>query len=162
MAGFGDAPGVVKVAFVCIFLGFVLNIVGFALPYWTSSFLGHQGLWQYCFGDGIGDNCYKHNILSDWFESVRTFEAIGFIASIVTVLFVILYVCVSKTSGSKIVAILSSLLSIGTAGVVLLGIFIYLGKMDLDYISWALGLSVAGGILFGLSGILLIISICSK
>lgn len=53
-------------------------------------------------------------LVPDWFESTRVFEAIGLIAAIVGLLFLVLYTCVSKTSGNKIVAFLTAILTLGT------------------------------------------------
>uniref|UniRef100_A0A8W8NF26 Uncharacterized protein n=1 Tax=Magallana gigas TaxID=29159 RepID=A0A8W8NF26_MAGGI len=100
--------------------------------------------------------------IPDWFESTRVFEAIGLIAAIVGLLFLVLYTCVSKTSGNKIVAFLTAILTLGTGGVIMLGVIIYGSKVDTDYLQWAFALTTASGCLYVISGILLFVSMCSK
>lgn len=131
-------------------------------------------------------------LVPDWFESTRVFEAIGLIAAIVGLLFLVLYTCVSKTSGNKIVAFLTAILTLGTGkafnwcirlishimikfcfflspyfffitgGVIMLGVIIYGSKVDTDYLQWAFALTTASGCLYVISGILLFVSMCSK
>lgn len=130
-------------------------------------------------------------LVPDWFESTRVFEAIGLIAAIVGLLFLVLYTCVSKTSGNKIVAFLTAILTLGTGktfnwcirlishimivlfflialfffitgGVIMLGVIIYGSKVDTDYLQWAFALTAASGCLYVISGILLFVSMCSK
>lgn len=128
-------------------------------------------------------------LVSDWFESTRVFEAIGLIAAIVGLLFLVLYTCVSKTSGNKIVAFLTAILTLGTGtafkrcirlinhmmikffltalyfitgGVIMLGVIIYGSKVDTDYLQWAFALAAASGCLYVISGVLLFVSMCSK
>ena len=47
--------------------------------------------------------------ISGWFEATQAFETLGFIAGIVSLVLIILYVFVPATSGKKIVSILSML-----------------------------------------------------
>lgn len=172
MAGLGNAPVATKVATVFIIIAFVVFLVGFGAPYWRKYPLGgHSGLWQSC-GLFLGlDGCSyytdldelgKDTYLSDWFESTRVFEAIGLIAAIVGLLFLVLYTCVSKTSGNKIVAFLTATLTLGTGGVIMLGVIIYGSKVDTDYLQWAFALAAASGCLYVISGVLLFVSMCSK
>nr|XP_022325837.1 uncharacterized protein LOC111125879 [Crassostrea virginica] len=121
MAGLGNAPAATKVATIFIGIGFIVFVVGFGAPYWRKFGIGgNAGLWQSCgafFGlDGCSyftdlDEVGKNTYLPDWFESVRVFEAIGLVAAIVGLLFLALYTCVSKTSGNKVVAFLTAILT---------------------------------------------------
>ncbi|XP_048728210.1 uncharacterized protein LOC125646103 [Ostrea edulis] len=172
MAGFGNAPAATKVATLLIGVGFLLFVVGFGAPYWEKFlFGGHGGLWQRCgIVLGLGECTYytdldqvgKDTYLPDWFESVRVFEAIGLVAALVGLLFLVLYTCVSKTAGNKIVALLTAILTLGTGGVILLGVIIFGSNKDIDFLDWAFALVTVGGCLYVISGILLFVSMCSK
>ncbi|XP_061183274.1 uncharacterized protein LOC133191542 [Saccostrea echinata] len=171
MAG-GNAPAASKVASVFIGLGFLLFVVGFGAPYWEKFVLGgNGGLWQRC-GAFLGldgckyytdlDDVGKDTYLPDWFESVRVFEAIGLVAALVGLVFLVLYVCVSKTSGNKIVALLTAIVTLGTGGVILLGVIIFGSNKDTDYLDWAFALAAVGGCFYVIAGVLLFVSMCSK
>ncbi|XP_070184536.1 uncharacterized protein [Littorina saxatilis] len=60
-----------------VYVGFVLFMVGFSLPYWfyASPSEGSQGLWQYCNG-----MCRELQVEQDWFELVRALLCITLIA----------------------------------------------------------------------------------
>lgn len=172
MAGLGNAPAATKVATIFIIIAFIVFLVGFGAPYWRTYFTGgNSGLWQRC-GIVLGldgcsyytdlDEVAKDTYLPDWFESTRVFEAIGLVAAIVGLVFLVLYTCVSKTSGNKIVAFLTAILTLGTGGVIMLGVIIYGSKVDTDDLSWAFALATASGCLYVISGILLFVSMCSK
>ncbi|KAK3087285.1 hypothetical protein FSP39_004133, partial [Pinctada imbricata] len=96
------------------------------------------------------------------FAAVRTFEAIGFLATLGAIFFLILYTCVPKTSGSKIVAILTTLALFGACGCIMIGVIIYGSNNNTDYLSWAFALSCVGGILFGVAGLLTVVSMCAR
>ncbi|XP_062583352.1 uncharacterized protein LOC134261640 [Saccostrea cucullata] len=171
MAG-GNAPAASKVASVFIGLGFLLFVVGFGAPYWEEFILGgHGGLWQRC-GAFLGldgckyytdlDDVGKDTFLPDWFESVRVFEAIGLVAALVGLVFLLLYVCVSKTAGNKIVALLTAIITLGTGGVILLGVIIFGSNKDTDNLDWAFALAAVGGCFYVIAGVLLFVSMCSK
>ena len=52
-------------------------------------------------------------LVADWFHATRAFEVIGILLSLAAVIFLVLYTCVPKTSGSKIVAILTAITLFG-------------------------------------------------
>ncbi|XP_062600043.1 uncharacterized protein LOC134261639 [Saccostrea cucullata] len=171
MAGFGEVPSATKVASVFIGLGFLLFVVGFGVPYWEKfTFGGYGGLWKICskvlgiegckYYTDLGD-VGKNTYLPDWFESVRVFESVGLVAAIISLVFLVLYTCISKTAGNKIVALLTAIITLGAGAVILLGVIIFGSKKDMDYLDWAFGLAVVGGCFYVISGVLLFVSMCS-
>ena len=65
---------------------------------------------------------YIHNYFSvdNWFQAVRTFECFGVIGSIAVIVFVALYICVGRCSGSKCIAILNVILCLATGKVIVI------------------------------------------
>ncbi|XP_033727212.1 uncharacterized protein LOC117316641 [Pecten maximus] len=160
MGGVGESPKSL-VALLMIAVGFVLNTIGFAAPYWVTVSLGSRfGLWMYC---DFLDNCHQWDsdgITFAKFDQVRAFEGLGFVGTLVVLFFTVLYICVPKVAGNKILGILDVLVCFASAGAILIGVVIF-GTEHSD-LGWAFGLSTAGGVLFGLAGVLLILTLCRK
>ncbi|XP_021377531.1 uncharacterized protein LOC110465780 isoform X2 [Mizuhopecten yessoensis] len=160
MGGVAESPTNL-VALLMIAVGFVLNTIGFAAPYWVTSPLGSRfGLWMYC---DFLDNCYQWDsdgITFAKFEQIRAFEGLGFVGTLAVLLFTVLYLCVPKVSGNKILGILDVLVCFASAGAILIGVIIF--GSEQSNLGWAFGLSTAGGILFGLAGVLIILAMCRK
>jgi hypothetical protein len=55
------------------------------------------------------NKCVPFSYISGWFEATQAFETLGFIAAIVALVLIVLYVFVPQTSGKKIVFILAML-----------------------------------------------------
>lgn len=149
--GFNEASLLLKVGLVLMGLGLLLDLIGFVSDYWSAADTvygtAHNGLW---------DVAYPPS----WFEAVQAFETIGFIAAIASLVLVILYIFVPATAGKKIVFILSMLACFAAAGCIILGIIIYGAKMD--NLSWSFVLCTIAGIIFGISGILLIVDMLKR
>ncbi|XP_060555712.1 uncharacterized protein LOC132716451 isoform X1 [Ruditapes philippinarum] len=173
---FATASTLIKVVLVLAMIGFVLDVIGFATPYWMS-YSGYDvhrrhvsvngGLWRSCH-EGYSyisrrssyyDQCYKA-AGPGWFEATQAFETLGFIAAIVALVLIVLYVFVPQTSGKKIVFILAMLACFAAAGCIILGIIIYGSKMD--NLSWSFALCCIAGIIFGISGILLVVDMLKR
>ncbi|XP_069105582.1 uncharacterized protein [Argopecten irradians] len=160
MAGVSESPKSL-VALLMIAVGFVLNTIGFAAPYWVSSALGSRyGLWMYC---DFLNNCHQwdsNGITFAKFDQVRAFEGLGFVGTLVVLFFTVLYICVPKVAGNKILGILDVLVCLASSGAILIGVVIF-GTEHND-LGWAFALSTTGGALFALAGILLIFAMCRK
>lgn len=124
MAGFRSSTLFTKIALILTIVAFVVYLIGFATPYWTSftSILNrHNGLWQLC----IGDNCGSINASNDsTFQAAQAFAVLGFIASLASLVLVILYIFVEQTS-TRLVFIITMIASFAAAGLILLAIIIY-------------------------------------
>lgn len=61
-------------------------------------------------------------LVSGWFEATQAFETLGFIAAIVALVLVILYIFVPQTSGKRIVFILGMVACFAAGNLVLANI----------------------------------------
>ncbi|XP_045181189.2 uncharacterized protein LOC123540326 isoform X3 [Mercenaria mercenaria] len=171
----GSAPTLLKVVLVLALIGFVLDLIGFATAYWRSwegrDIYGHyaegnEGLWRSCWsgrhrgGRGTYETCGK-TIGPSWFEATQAFETLGFIAAIVALVLIVLYIFVPQTSGKRIVFILGMVACFAAAGCIILGIIIYGSKVETN-LSWSFALCTIAGIIFGVSGILLIVDMLKR
>ncbi|XP_060555711.1 uncharacterized protein LOC132716450 [Ruditapes philippinarum] len=168
---FAAASTLIKIALVLAMIGFLLAVIGFATPYWMS-YSGYDvhrrhvsvnsGLWRSCH-EGYSyysrrstyiEQCYKA-VGPGWFDATKTFVIFGLIAALAALVLFILYVFVPKTSDNKTVFILAMVACFAAAGCIILGIIIYGSKMD--NLSWSFALCCIAGIIFGISGILLVV-----
>lgn len=159
-----------KICFGLMFIGLLFYMIGFWSPYWSTKDvfppLGRlmvevRGLWQMCQFTHLFNKCFPGaDTPGSWFEAVQAFEVIGFIAAIVALILIILYIFVPATAGKKIVFILTLLATFAAAGCILLGIIIYGAKMD--HLSWSFVLCTIAGIVFAISGILLLVDMCKR
>lgn len=161
------AQNLSKVIIVVFTLGMVLFVTGFATDYWSDDDVTHRGLWRrctlgVCTEGGFTDvfNVFKDDNLS-WFEATQAFETLGFIAAVAALVLIVLYIFVPATSGKRIVFILCMLACFAAAGCIILGIIIYGAKVK-DNLSWSYALCTIAGIIFGVSGILLIVDMLQK
>ncbi|KAK3087051.1 hypothetical protein FSP39_001003 [Pinctada imbricata] len=166
--GFGDISLLVKISFIAIIVGFIVNLIGFASPYWTSYSIVagryHAGLWQACV-----NGCSDHNNVAvfitlylnktsyfvplDWLAAARAFGVIGFLASVAALVLVVLYIFLSKAS-NKLVYIATFCSCFVTAGCVLLSVLIFAAfTTNLD---WAWAFCVVALITFNVCGVLLV------
>ncbi|XP_060555718.1 uncharacterized protein LOC132716451 isoform X7 [Ruditapes philippinarum] len=148
--GFNEKPVLIKVTFILSIVGLLLDLIGFVTEYWSKYGYSHSGLWSYS----------GYTNLPSWFEATQAFETLGFIAAIVALVLIVLYVFVPQTSGKKIVFILAMLACFAAAGCIILGIIIYGSKMD--NLSWSFALCCIAGIIFGISGILLVVDMLKR
>ncbi|KAH3752762.1 uncharacterized protein LOC127848086 isoform X3 [Dreissena polymorpha] len=144
-----------KLSLLTIPLGAIVQGVGFTTEYWTKQDLGafgtlHGGLWTGGIKNAPG-----------WLKATQAFEVLGFIAAVVALILIILYIFVPATSGKRIVFILSILACFAAAGCILLGIIIY-GSEVKHNLSWSFALCCIAGIIFAISGLLLVVDMCKR
>ncbi|CAC5373819.1 unnamed protein product [Mytilus coruscus] len=159
--GLGDAALAIKLALIFVIVGFLLHIIGFGAPYWSSGIFGSVGLWQSC--SKITDSCSSIDTdiklgVGDWFTATRTFECFGLIGSIACLVFIGIFICVGRCSGSKCIAVFNVILLLGTGACILIAIIIYASESN--NLAWAFGLATTGGVCFALAGIFMIVSMC--
>ncbi|KAK3592224.1 hypothetical protein CHS0354_020513 [Potamilus streckersoni] len=151
---------------ILFFAALVLFAIGFSTAYWQKFEIGllnvHWGLWRSCVGDICKDNSLP-DASSDisWFEATQAFETLGFIAALAALVLIVLYIFVPQTSGKRIICILSMLACFAAAGCIMLGIIIYGSKVERN-LSWSFALCCIAGIIFGVSGVLLLIDMVKK
>ncbi|XP_046567795.1 uncharacterized protein LOC124276177 [Haliotis rubra] len=69
----------VKLALLCCAVGFVIQVIAFASPYWFTGYNIHGGLWLVC---GAGTCVAAPDGLPSVFHWVQALEAIAFIFSV--------------------------------------------------------------------------------
>lgn len=139
----------------------------------------HMGLWKYCHdfyswarnrqsakvhvqscGNLLGT---AETRLNDELRATQFFETAGFLAILPAILLLVLSVFIDSCKERRILPILSAVFALLSAGCIIIGAIIF-GATDLfkDYLSWAFALSIVGGVLFGVSGVLIIIGAILK
>ncbi|KAK3582715.1 hypothetical protein CHS0354_039751 [Potamilus streckersoni] len=58
---FVDFPLVVQIGSIALLLAFILDLIGFAAPYWNVDEATFSGLWQMCTSDGNDTYCGYHD-----------------------------------------------------------------------------------------------------
>ncbi|XP_052236337.1 uncharacterized protein LOC127848086 isoform X1 [Dreissena polymorpha] len=165
------STGVGKLAALAALASFVLHVVGFSTTHWYDNDFTHTGLWQTCrrlLGTTVCSEVDLSDIIKEfleddmsWLKATQAFEVLGFIAAVVALILIILYIFVPATSGKRIVFILSILACFAAAGCILLGIIIY-GSEVKHNLSWSFALCCIAGIIFAISGLLLVVDMCKR
>ncbi|XP_045181191.2 uncharacterized protein LOC123540326 isoform X5 [Mercenaria mercenaria] len=158
-----DKPLLLKVGFAIVLIDVIVLCAGLFTPFWSRTDQigpGHEGLWAGCYKSECW-NIYDFAPLPSWFEATQAFETLGFIAAIVALVLIVLYIFVPQTSGKRIVFILGMVACFAAAGCIILGIIIYGSKVETN-LSWSFALCTIAGIIFGVSGILLIVDMLKR
>ena len=114
-----------------------------------------EGLWMGCYKSDCKP-IFEYGPMPGWFIATLVIECLGAVAAIATLGLVVIYLFLA--GGKSVVRILAILGSFVAAGIILLGIIIY-GATVKDNLSWSYALTIIGGIFYGLTGVLLIVSI---
>ncbi|KAK3582731.1 hypothetical protein CHS0354_039775 [Potamilus streckersoni] len=99
--GFGDTSLLCKIVLVLLIFCFIIDLIGFAIPYWYSVDLtisgvnvkSFGGLWDLCAENGNIKTCASltNNGLADWFRAVRAFSILSWLFFLAALVFVIVY-----------------------------------------------------------------------
>ncbi|XP_033727704.1 uncharacterized protein LOC117317029 [Pecten maximus] len=158
MAGFKEAPVLVKVFFLFLTAGFWLHLIGFATSYWSHSEFVTVGLWKACYR---GYECTKTTYTTSYFEATQAFESLALVAGFIGLLLLAFYIFINQSS-SNISLFIASLVAVAFAACCgILGVIIYGCKTSLP-LSWSYALAVIGGIFYGISSILMAVYLLQK
>ncbi|XP_060063800.1 uncharacterized protein LOC132544244 [Ylistrum balloti] len=158
MAGLKAAPILVKVFFLCLTAGFWFHLIGFATSYWSHSKFVTVGLWKACYR---GYECTKTTYTTSYFEATQAFESLALVAGFIGLLLLIFYIFINQ-SPYNISLYIASLVGVAFAACcAILGVIIYGCKTSLP-LSWSYALAVVGGILYGISAILMAVHLLQK
>ncbi|XP_063423217.1 uncharacterized protein LOC134707424 [Mytilus trossulus] len=97
-------PMLTFVGFILTIVALVIDLIGFAAPYWWYVSVGnaktYAGLWKYCGGySGASTSCVDYVDLENiesWRKAVQAMETIGFLCLIAALVVVILKLFVLK------------------------------------------------------------------
>ncbi|XP_060066731.1 uncharacterized protein LOC132547015 [Ylistrum balloti] len=170
--GFSESSVLLKIALVVLPLALILHIVGLATPHWSSHSVTEQGitigavvgLWKGCLSENGASQCTSYDDVPGWLNGCRAFGIIGVLAvAAAAILEALCTIALSKDT-HKIAFILSTITAFVGAGSIILCAIIWAAKAsDLSStgdLAWSFGLSIAGGVLAGLGGLLVSINLC--
>lgn len=137
-----------KVALGLLIGAAVCQLLGFACPYWVSWTGYNYGLWQ-----GCGTRCaeiYGGGSMG----AVRAFETIAFILLVIILILLLIHICASPNLQ---LVLASAICAFVAAGLIVLGILIFVIDKASSNLSWAFVLCIIAAILALIGGILLIV-----
>lgn len=137
-----------KVALGLLIGAAVCQLLGFACPYWVSWSGFHYGLWQSC-----TTRCYD-TYGGGAMGAVRAFETIAFILLVIILILLLVHICASPNLQLVLV---SAICAFVAAGLIILGILIFVIDQNRSHLSWAFVLCIIAAILAVIGGILLIV-----
>ncbi|KAK3582726.1 hypothetical protein CHS0354_039767 [Potamilus streckersoni] len=163
--GFGDTTLLCKIVFGLLITCFVIDLIGFAIPYWhsTDSVFGLKnfgGLWDDCHyldGDKKCENI-KENVLPEsflsWFRAVRAFSILSWLFFLAALVIVIIFMFFM--SAKKPLYLVAVCLSFAGAFCALIAFAVYAGESFSSYTHYhiAFALTVVSFVLGLLAGIL--------
>ncbi|KAK3582717.1 hypothetical protein CHS0354_039754 [Potamilus streckersoni] len=132
----GGTSAFKKLVIVLLVFCFILDLVGFVIPYWyytESTLLGitvksYGGLWTVCSEVSLLLTCgdYVSSTLVDWFRAVRAFSALGFLLFLASLVVVIAHTC--SKSKKKLIYLVGVCLTFVGAICAMISFAIYAGN----------------------------------
>ncbi|CAC5401949.1 unnamed protein product [Mytilus coruscus] len=99
MGIFGDAKPITIAGFIVAIVSFVLQLIGFATPYWMYAYTGgvavHYGLWQICLPTCVKYDCGLPGCASA-FKGTQALETLAFMILLAAVVLVAIQLFVMK------------------------------------------------------------------
>ncbi|XP_069134021.1 uncharacterized protein [Argopecten irradians] len=176
--GFSEASVLLKVALFILPLALILQIVGLATPNWSSvsgsrsgiTVTANVGLWKACSSiSNTGSECVTYPDVLDWMKSSRAFAIIGMLGVAAAAILEALCTIVLNKASHKMAYILATVTAfIGAAAIILSVIIWGVNNDELGTtadgspydLSWSLFISIVGGVLSGIGGVLVTIDLC--
>ncbi|KAK7092011.1 uncharacterized protein [Littorina saxatilis] len=169
-----DPSTAIKIAFVVFGLGFLFFLFGFSSPYWhLMEWVDHghprttyYGLWKHCqeqarYRSLPYDFCFSlisGDYARDYIRAAQFFETVGFLTALVSLIILLLSICIGSCQNRRILPILSAITAFAAAGCIILGCIIFGAKdEEKNNLSWAFALTLVGGILFAIVGVIVLV-----
>ncbi|CAG5126861.1 unnamed protein product [Candidula unifasciata] len=154
-----------KIASFSVLIGLILFVIGFATPAWRV--YGSQetrGLWQFhtCI---FGCRTVSYGQVNDFHRAIQAMECIGLIGYVLSAVCVLLYLCADSFRRRNC---LQATTALTFAGIIFasIGYALFGATSDGDNrngygsdMGWSMGVSLAGTILYGVAGIMLILQL---
>ncbi|XP_067664596.1 uncharacterized protein [Haliotis asinina] len=157
MADFSSVSIWIKVCMILIPLGGLCHLIGFASPYWISTYRTNMGIWKSCV-NSICIDWLDSSFVPDWLRATQFFETIGLIAIGIAAAILFLSLVLQSLRNKKIVTILNALTCFVACGTIIVGAIIYASRgYNRSYLSWAFALCIVGAILEGVAGVLILV-----
>ncbi|XP_041372873.1 uncharacterized protein LOC121386140 [Gigantopelta aegis] len=156
-----------RIGNVFLIIGKLLHVIGMFTPYWLTTTLSHEGLWQLCFDTPFGSQCIsilkadvevcvfdveihliaRPDYFTRWFRVVQAMSCLGLIMAIAAVTFNVVYI---RRQGRQMLMV-AGICSICAGVLVLMGVAIFGGKSG-SYLGWSFYLEAVGGCLLCIAG----------
>ncbi|OWF56761.1 uncharacterized protein LOC110459277 [Mizuhopecten yessoensis] len=173
--GFSDSSALLKIALILLPLALILHIVGIATPNWSSysassgavSTSLSYGLWKLCVEVNGVSECANYPNVQDWVKACQAFGIIGVLAVAGAAILEVLCTIVLSKATHKVAFIAAAITAFVGAASIILSAIIWsakvteFGNTELD-LSWSFGLSITGGVLAGIGGILVALDLCQN
>ncbi|CAC5397712.1 unnamed protein product [Mytilus coruscus] len=156
-----EVAGVPLFSFISLILtvvAFIIDIVGFATPYWyyrkiaaLNDVTYKAGLWKICTPD-----CINYENSKSWQEAVQAMEVLGFICLLAALVVLILKLFVMKDKQMLKWVVVGSL--VGAAIFILIGVCIYGGEAEKElkeHIHFAFAFVIIAAIMAIIAAVLL-------
>lgn len=131
-------PMLTFVGFILTIVALVVDLIGFAAPYWwyieTGNTKTYGGIWKLCGDTGVSTSCADYvdiKNLPSWLEAVQAMETIGFLCLIAALVVVILKLFVLKDKPILKWVAVGCLAA--AAAFILIGVCIYGGEAQESY-----------------------------
>lgn len=166
--GFNTSSIWIKVALICLLLGTLLFVIGFATNVWMTTDgyrYANYGLWRVESCDRVSCSSFKitHDWLrlhgmDDWYHATQAFECMGLIAVCIALLICLLFVFVDTMR--KRTPLLATIFFCFAAVLCMVIGFLIIGiKMEYYSIGWSMGLAIAGCALTFVAGVMCVIDL---
>ncbi|KAK7103513.1 uncharacterized protein [Littorina saxatilis] len=161
-----------KIALVCLSLGVLLFVIGFATESWVVVDSGHHrgyvvfGLWKTkdCRTSyACSTHKYDNRYLQDYHKATQAMECLGLIGMLLAFLLLLLYVFVDSCRRRE--ALLATIFFLFGAVVCMVIGFIVFATHYENYssdIGWSMGVAIAGCILTFIAGVMCVLQILAK
>ncbi|XP_067682587.1 uncharacterized protein [Haliotis asinina] len=159
----GTASAFVKVSAFLLLFAFILVLLGFAMPMWSTRDDQIEGLWDRC----TGSECVS--VSSDplggqgWFVFVQVDVTIGLILTMLDVILTFIMMYDAVCSGQKAIRIAAVILAFASAGFLLVGCLVYgiRGRLHFTifYLGFSWGITLTPVFVLVVAGILLAVDI---
>ncbi|XP_067682557.1 uncharacterized protein [Haliotis asinina] len=155
----GKASALVKAAAFLLLFAFILIILGFGTPLWSSRDGQSEGLWQIC----TGNECdpVSSDPLADetWFIIAQVCVAVGLITTLIDVILTFVIMLHAKSTGKKAIRVAAIVFAFIPAGFLLVGCLIYAVRgnsyFTVFYLGFSWGITLIAVFVLVVAGILL-------
>ncbi|KAK3611752.1 hypothetical protein CHS0354_014098 [Potamilus streckersoni] len=156
--GFRDTSILCKIVLILLSLCFCFDLIGFAIPYWSSVdayvMKTNVGLWDQCIETSGAKECAKisESTVEDWFRAVRAFSTLSWVFFLVALVLVIIFVFFKSDKKELYVAAIC--LSFVGAFCAMIAFAVFAGEMKLEEYNAGFAFTIVAFILELIAGVL--------
>ncbi|KAK3790259.1 hypothetical protein RRG08_034822 [Elysia crispata] len=164
---FRSASIFLKIALACAAVGLLLFVIGFATTSWTTRHYHRDdwyfGLWQQKTCNPRDCRTDSYGRLNDYHRAIQAMECLGLIGFILGLVSLLLYMCMDSFRRRDFLQASTAFIIAGLL-FACIGFALFGSKDNRENklsgeIGWSMGLAIAGSVLYGVSGICLILQL---